>query len=485
MVFSSVFFLFYFFPIVLVMYFTAPKNLRNLILFISSLFFYAWGEPVYIILMLITITVGYFSGLIMDKFLYNKDIKKAKIVLILTVIIDLGILGFFKYGDFIISNINSVLNTSIPPLDLSLPIGISFYTFQTMSYTIDLFRGDTKVQKNYISFGTYVALFPQLIAGPIVRFKTVAEELDTRKENVDDFSSGIQRFILGLGKKVLLANNIGMLWDSISSMNVQTVPILTAWIGIAAYTFQIYFDFSGYSDMAIGLGRMFGFHFLENFNYPYISKSITEFWRRWHISLSTWFKEYVYIPLGGNRNGIVKQFRNIAIVWLLTGLWHGASWNFIAWGVYFGIILMIEKLFLLKFLQKAPAIICHIYTMFLVIISWALFAFDNFTQAFSYIKAMFGGYSNTVYNNETLYILTTNIIMFAILIFASTPIPKIIADKLSNIGNKTNKTNSSSVCSDGGVIFFIAKQVFLFSVLLIGIAYMVDASYNPFLYFKF
>lgn len=485
MVFSSVLFLFYFFPLVLALYYTAPLKLRNLLLFISSLFFYAWGEPIYIVLMLLTITLGYFSGLILDKYLKNEKTVKAKIVLILTIVVDLGILGFFKYGDFVINNINSIFSTSIPPLNLPLPIGISFYTFQTMSYTIDLFRGDTKVQKNYISFGTYVALFPQLIAGPIVRFKTVAEELDTRKENLDDFTSGIQRFILGLGKKVLLANNIGMLWDSISKSGVENLPVLTAWIGILAYTFQIYFDFSGYSDMAIGLGRMFGFHFLENFNYPYISKSITEFWRRWHISLSTWFKEYVYIPLGGNRKGKLMQFRNIAVVWLLTGLWHGASWNFIAWGVYFGIILMIEKLFLLKYLEKAPKIICHIYTMFLVIISWGLFAFNNFTEAFNYIKAMFGGYGNILYNTESLYILTTNIIMFIILILASTPLPKIIADKLMNIGNKTNIKAESQSATDGSTIFFIAKQVFLVGVLVIAIAYMVDASYNPFLYFKF
>lgn len=485
MVFSSVLFLFYFFPTVLILYYISPRKLKNLILFISSLLFYAWGEPVYIVLMLITITLGYFSGLALNKYLLGDKKKSAKAVVILTVIIDLGILGFFKYGDFVINNINAIFNLNLPPLNLPLPIGISFYTFQTMSYTIDLYRGDTKVQRNFISFGTYVALFPQLIAGPIVRFKTVAEELDTRKENLDDFSSGIQRFIIGLGKKVLLANNIGMLWDSISAMNVQSLPVVTAWIGIFAYTFQIYFDFSGYSDMAIGLGRMFGFHFLENFNYPYISKSITEFWRRWHISLSTWFKEYVYIPLGGNRKGILKQFRNIGIVWLLTGLWHGASWNFIAWGVYFGIILMIEKLFLLKYLQKAPSIVCHIYTMFLVIISWALFAFDNFTQAFNYIKAMFGGYGNSLLNDESLYLLLTNLIMFTILILASTPIPKILADKFANIGNKSNIEKTSTVASDGGVLFFTCKQIYLVVVLIVTIAYMVDASYNPFLYFKF
>lgn len=484
MVFSSILFLFYFFPIVLVLYFASPKKFRNVILFVASLIFYAWGEPVYIILMLITITIGFFSGKVLDRFLKSGQQKQAKLVVILTIIVDLGILGFFKYGDFLLNNLNAWFNLGIPALDLPLPIGISFYTFQTMSYTIDLYRGDAKVQNNYIAFGTYVALFPQLIAGPIVRFKTVAEELDHRQENVDDFASGIQRFVLGLGKKVLLANNIGMLWDSISAMDVGSLPVLTAWIGILAYTFQIYFDFSGYSDMAIGLGRMFGFHFLENFNYPYLSKSITEFWRRWHISLSTWFKEYVYIPLGGNRRGKWKQLRNISIVWLLTGLWHGASWNFVAWGAYFGILLILEKLFLLKILDKLPNALGHLYTMFLVIISWALFAFGNFTDAFAYIQAMFGVHGNALYDTQSLYLLTSNAILFAILIFGSTDLPKRLVEKLAAKSRSISAAGALQV-EQGGTLLFVGQQIVLVGVLLLSIAYMVDASYNPFLYFRF
>lgn len=484
MVFSSILFLFYFFPIVLVLYFASPKKFRNVILFVASLIFYAWGEPVYIILMLITITIGFFSGKLLDRFLKSGQQKQAKLVVVLTIVIDLGILGFFKYGDFLLNNLNAWFHLGIPALDLPLPIGISFYTFQTMSYTIDLYRGDTKVQNNYIAFGTYVALFPQLIAGPIVRFKTVAEELDHRQENVDDFASGIQRFVLGLGKKVLLANNIGMLWDSISAMDVGSLPVLTAWIGILAYTFQIYFDFSGYSDMAIGLGRMFGFHFLENFNYPYLSKSITEFWRRWHISLSTWFKEYVYIPLGGNRHGKWKQLRNISIVWLLTGLWHGASWNFVAWGAYFGILLILEKLFLLKVLDKLPNALGHLYTMFLVIISWALFAFGNFTDAFAYIQAMFGAHGNALYDTQSLYLLTSNAILFVILILGSTDLPKRLVEKLVAKGRGISASGALQV-EQGGTLLFVGQQIVLVSVLVLSIAYMVDASYNPFLYFRF
>ena len=334
MVFSSLLFLFRFFPIVLVLYFLAPRKLKNAVLFFSSLVFYAWGEPVYVVLMLFSTVVDYTHGMLVDKLMKQGKERKARWVVASSMTINLLLLGFFKYADFLIGSINGVLGTGIPLLKLALPIGISFYTFQTMSYTVDIYRGEAKVQRNIISFGAYVALFPQLIAGPIVRYQTIAEELQERKETSSDFSEGINRFLLGLGKKVLLANNIGMLWDSISAMGGQELSVATAWLGILAYSFQIYFDFSGYSDMAIGLGRMFGFHFPENFNYPYISKSITEFWRRWHISLGTWFREYVYIPLGGNRKGRLCQIRNLAIVWLLTGIWHGASWNFVVWGIY-------------------------------------------------------------------------------------------------------------------------------------------------------
>ena len=326
MVFSSLLFLFYFLPAVLAVYFIVPRRAKNVVLLLFSLFFYAWGEPVYIFLMLFSICMDYLLGLWMER--AKQAPGRAKKVLALAVVLNVALLGFFKYADFFVENLNALTGLAIPALQIPLPIGISFYTFQAMSYLIDLYRGDVPVQRNIISFGTYVSLFPQLIAGPIVRMRTVVGELADRRENFDDFSSGVKRFVTGLGKKVLIANTVGAVWSQISAMDIRELPVLTAWIGLFAFTFQIYFDFSGYSDMAIGLGRMFGFHFLENFDYPYISKSITEFWRRWHISLSSWFKEYVYIPLGGNRKGFPKQIRNILIVWLLTGFWHGASWNF-------------------------------------------------------------------------------------------------------------------------------------------------------------
>ena len=352
MVFSSLLFLFYFLPAVLAVYFIVPRKAKNVVLLLFSLFFYAWGEPVYILLMLFSICMDYLLGLWMER--VKQAPGRAKKVLALAVVLNVALLGFFKYADFFVENLNALTGLAIPALQIPLPIGISFYTFQAMSYLIDLYRGDVPVQRNIISFGTYVSLFPQLIAGPIVRMRTVVGELADRRENFDDFSSGVKRFVTGLGKKVLIANTVGAVWSQISAMEIRELPVLTAWIGLFAFTFQIYFDFSGYSDMAIGLGRMFGFHFLENFDYPYISKSITEFWRRWHISLSSWFKEYVYIPLGGNRKGFPKQIRNILIVWLLTGFWHGASWNFVAWGLYFGVLLIAEKLFLLRFLEKLP-----------------------------------------------------------------------------------------------------------------------------------
>ncbi|HAE92860.1 MAG TPA: transcriptional regulator, partial [Tissierella sp.] len=383
---------------------------------------------------------------------------------------NLGLLGFFKYFDFFISNINNIFDFNISLLNLTLPIGISFYTFQTMSYTIDVYRGDTKVQNNIISFGTYVTLFPQLIAGPIVRYQTVAEEINNRMESYDLFSEGIKRFILGLGKKVLLANNIGLLWKNISSLNTWDIPVLTAWLGILGFSFQIYFDFSGYSDMAIGLGKIFGFNFLENFNYPYMSKSITEFWRRWHISLGTWFREYLYIPLGGNRKGRFKHIRNILIVWILTGIWHGASWNFALWGLFFGVILIIEKLFLLNLLEKLPHYLTRIYTLSLVLMSWVIFAFDSIKDGLNYIKILFGFGNNPIFNHTSLYFLYTNILLFLILIIGSTDIPKRLWKYMSNRFN--NK-------------LWIIENIFLLLVLGLSIAYLVDQSYNPFLYFRF
>lgn len=472
-VFSSLLFLFIFFPIVLALYFITPKKFRNLVLFLSSLVFYAWGEPVYVVIMLFSTVVDYTHGMLVDRFKKAGDDKKAKLAVASSMIINLALLGFFKYSDFIIANINAVFGTSIGLLNLPLPIGISFYTFQTMSYTIDIYRGDAKVQKNIISFGAYVALFPQLIAGPIVRYQTIADQLDKRHENFDKFSYGITRFIMGLGKKVLLANNIGYLWSQISASPVSEISVLGAWLGIIAFTFQIYFDFSGYSDMAIGLGSMFGFKFLENFNYPYTSTSITDFWRRWHISLGTWFKEYVYIPLGGNRHGFAKQIRNIFIVWLLTGIWHGASWNFIVWGLYFGILLMVEKLFLLKYLEKLPRVFGHIYTMLLVIISWVIFAFDSLSQGIDYIKAMFGGYGAPFVDMNTMYLGYTNAVLILILIVACTDYPKKLYLKLKGFIDKHD------------VVAAVIENIVMITIMLLSVAYLVDASYNPFLYFRF
>lgn len=467
MVFSSLLFLFRFLPIVLVLYFLSPRKLRNTILFLASLVFYSWGEPVYVCIMLFSTIVDYHNGRKVDEYLEKGDKKRAKGYLIADVAINLSILGFFKYGDFIIQNINSIFQTQIPLMNLPLPIGISFYTFQTMSYTIDVYRRVAKVQKNIISFGTYVALFPQLIAGPIVQYKDIAKELNHRTEDKDQFAYGIMVFISGLGKKVLLANNIGLLWNAVSSYKGSELTVLTAWLGALAYAFQIYFDFSGYSDMAIGLGSMFGFKFPKNFYYPYESKSITEFWRRWHISLGSWFREYVYIPLGGNRRGFGIQIRNIVIVWLLTGIWHGASWNFVLWGAYFGVLLIIEKIFLLKYLKRLPSIVQHGYTLFFVLISWVIFAFEDLGSIGSYLKAMFGLNGVGLYNENSLYLLYTNVWVLLILIIGSTQIPKKLAEKYI-----TDR-------------LFMLKIGFIMGVFLVSVAYLVDASYNPFLYFRF
>ncbi len=471
MVFSSLLFLFRYLPIVLALYFILPKKFRNALLFVASLIFYAWGEPVYVVLMLFSTLVDYTHGIFVAYFKSIGKIRAARIAVASSMIINLSLLGFFKYSDFLITNVNAIFGTDIALLNLALPIGISFYTFQTMSYTIDVYRGDAEAQGNIISFGAYVALFPQLIAGPIVQFKTIAEQLDNRRENFDDFASGVSRFMTGLGKKVLLANNAGIIWDTVIASDLDSLPALTAWIGILAYSFQIYFDFSGYSDMAIGLGRMLGFKFLENFNYPYISKSITEFWRRWHISLGTWFRDYVYIPLGGNRKGPAKHIRNICIVWLATGIWHGANWNFIIWGVYFGILLLIEKFFLLKILQKLPQVVSHIYTLFLVVISWAIFAIEDMSKLGKYLGAMFGA-GGSFADKNSIYLLLTNAILFTILAFAATPAPKTLAEKaLTKLGDRPANA--------------ILKNAAFVVIFVLCTAYIVDASYNPFLYFRF
>ncbi len=473
MIFSSLLFLFRFLPAVLVLYYLAPRPLRNLVLLLCSLVFYAWGEPVYIILMIVSILVSYTGGILVDRFKTQGKRRAARAALLGSSVVSLSLLGFFKYADFVIGTVNSLTGAGIDLLKIALPIGISFYTFQTMSYTIDVYRGEAKVQKNLISFGAYVTMFPQLIAGPIVQYKTIDRQLRTRKETAGQFAYGIHRFMIGVGKKVLLANNAGVLWDTISSMEHTQIPVVMSWMGLAAYTFQLYFDFSAYSDMAIGLGHMFGFRFLENFNYPYISKSITEFWRRWHISLSTWFRDYVYIPLGGNRVGVWKHIRNILVVWMLTGIWHGASWNFVLWGIYYGILLLIEKFVLGKYLKKLPGVFQHIYCMFFVMLGWNLFVFDDMSAGISFARALFGTYGAGFCSRETLYLLYNNAVLLVLLILGSTQLP-------ARAGNW--------ICAKlrgKETLLTIVKNVFYVAIFLLSVAWLVDASYNPFLYFRF
>ncbi len=461
MVFSSLLFLFLFLPAVLAIYYVSPWRIKNLILFLSSLGFYAWGEPVYIVIMLLSTITDYGFGLLLSRPKLNSIQRKW--IVVSSMIINLGLLSYFKYADFLIHNVNELLGTHIPLTDLPLPIGISFYTFQSMSYIIDVYRGTSKAQRNWIDFGTLVALFPQLVAGPIVQYNTIAEQLRERSVDIPMFAEGVRRFIIGLAKKVLLANNIGLLWNTISSSSVDSMPALTAWLGIIAFAFQIYFDFSGYSDMAIGLGLMFGFRFNENFNKPYTSQSITDFWRRWHISLSSWFRDYVYIPLGGNRRGLSIQVRNILIVWVLTGIWHGASWNFLLWGLYFGIILIIEKWWGLKLLSRLPRWTRHLYAIVLILIGWVLFAFEELPLVLSYLQAMFGFNGQPLWNTNTLYFTYTNAILLVVLTLVS-----LSKKRISSIDSRPLPSLLWY-----GVLFFLS------------VAYLVDATFNPFLYFRF
>ena len=470
MVFSSLVFLFVFLPLTLLLYFSVPRRLRNTILLIVSLIFYAWGEPIYIILMLFSTVTDFVHGLLVER--YRNQPKKAKLVVLSSITINLGLLVFFKYSTFLLTNINLLFHTNFYIPQMSLPIGISFYTFQTMSYTIDVFRQEAKAKKNMIDLGAYVTMFPQLIAGPIVRYQTIANQLDHRVESEDLFAKGIWRFTIGLGKKVLLANNIGLLWNQIQLTEMSDLSIVMAWLGLVAFGFQIYFDFSGYSDMAIGLGYLFGFELLENFNYPYISQSITEFWRRWHISLGSWFRDYVYIPLGGNRKGKKRMYLNLFIVWMLTGLWHGASWNFVLWGLYFGILIIIEKAFLLFWLSRAPRWMRHVYTIILLLIGWGLFAFEDFHQLINYFTVLFVLSNATWVNQETLYYLSQNIILFVLLTIASTPMIRLIGQKLFN-------------SPYGSVIKAFIVPMICLLILIASTAYLVDSSYNPFLYFRF
>lgn len=477
MVFSSMVFLCGFLPLVLAVYCLCPGRFRNFFLLIASLVFYAWGEPRYILIMLFSTVFDYGNGRTMEYLDKRGMPERRKWVLVLSVVVNIGILCFFKYTDFLLDTVQQFTGGAVRPLGLALPIGISFYTFQTLSYTIDVYRRKVQVQHNIIDFGMYVCLFPQLIAGPIVRYSDIQTEILGRETDWQECSKGMQRFLIGLGKKVLLANQIGSLWSDISGLNVGDLSMSSAWLGAIAFTFQIYFDFSGYSDMAIGLGQILGFHFPENFRYPYESCSITEFWRRWHMTLGGWFREYVYIPLGGNRNGLIRQIFNLLVVWFLTGLWHGAGWNFILWGLYFFVLLLTEKLFLLREMEQWPKICCRVYTLFFVVLGWAIFACDDIHDMVTYLRAMFG--MGVSANNEiAVYYWASYILFLPILILGSTQIPQRAVQYFAG-----RLRSRAAVLGDG--IVFTAKAVYLLLLLLLCAAFLVSGSYNPFLYFRF
>ena len=463
MVFSSIPFLYFFLPTVLLCYVIAPRKIKNLVLLVFSLFFYWWGEPKYALIMVFTITFCYFAGILIEK---RRNDPKGKLLLTLSVAVPLGLLALFKYADFLLGSVSSLTGADIPLLGLALPIGISFYTFQALSYLVDVYRGEVPAQRNYISLATYITLFPQLIAGPIVRYTTVAEDLSERTHSLGKIASGIRRFTVGLGKKVLIANLLGSFCTAYRESAEPSV--LFAWVYAACFALQIYFDFSAYSDMAIGMGRMLGFRFLENFNYPFISKSISEFWRRWHISLGSWFRDYVYIPLGGNRVGAKRQIFNILVVWCLTGLWHGANWTFMAWGLYFGVLLIIEKLFLKKLLEKLPNAFQHVYVLFFVLISFVLFNAETFTMAKNDIAIMFGFGGLPLISDDTIYNLSSYAVLLIVALIGATPLCK-------SIFKKTEKNAAVQIIEVIGVAI----------ILILCTAYVVDGSFNPFLYFRF
>lgn len=464
MVFSSLVFMFAYLPITLLAYYLVPRQGRNIFLFIVNLIFYGWGEPRLVLLMVFNIFFNYIGGWLVDK--YRADAKKKKLFLILTCVLDIGILAVFKYTGMITETLNMLPFLNIPELQISLPIGISFYTFQTMSYVIDVYRDDAPVSKNFINFGTYVALFPQLIAGPIVRYRDVAEQLVNRRETLEMFTKGVKLFMVGLAKKVIIANTMGTLTTNIFATTDEN-GVVGTWVGMIAYTFQIYFDFSGYSDMACGLGNMLGFEFLKNFNYPYIAKSITDFWRRWHISLSTWFKEYVYIPLGGNRKGVKRQILNLLIVWGLTGLWHGAAYNFVLWGLYYGLLLILEKFVLKKFLDRLPSFVQHIYTLFIIIIGWGLFYFTDVGQLGEFMVDLFN-FGNGICGDQAFNLIMSNLPMLIIAAVASTPLATMLYTRFEHTR-----------------FMWIPETLYCMGILAVSTASLVNQSYNPFLYFRF
>lgn len=464
MVFSSLTFLFAYLPTTLLFYFSVPLKWRNLVLLVVSLFFYGWGEPVYISIMVLSILIDYVHGLLVEK--YRADDRKARWFVAQSVVFNLLLLGFFKYWDFFAANLSLIPGVSVPQLHIPLPIGISFFTFQTMSYTIDVYRKDAPAQRNILTFGTFVTMFPQLIAGPIVKYKTVAEDLEYRKNTTEAFALGACRFTVGLAKKALLANAIGCLWEqALAAHGAGTMTILGGWLGLLAFGFQIYFDFSGYSDMAIGLGQIFGFRFNENFDYPYLSASVSEFWRRWHMSLTSWFREYLYIPLGGNRGGTAKTLRNILIVWFCTGFWHGESWNFVLWGLYFALLLILEKYVLKHVLDKLPRWTQHLYTLFAVFVGWGIFAIEDIKVCGQYLAVCFG--QGALWSAADGYALRSYGMIFVILIIAATTLGKKTWARLPERAQQ------------------IAAPILMLSGLFLCTAYLVDSSYNPFLYFRF
>ena len=466
MVFSSNVFLFFFLPLTVLLYYLCPVKGRNAVLLVASLIFYAWGEPVYILIMVFSTVFDYINGRLLG---ITETLWKRRLILVISCVGNLGILFFFKYRDFFVESVNNIAGTEMDLWNLALPIGISFYTFQTMSYTIDVYRRKVAVQKNFLNFAGFVCLFPQLIAGPIVRYRTIHRELGKRKHSFFNVYHGLSRFLIGLGKKVIFANTIGALWEEIrDSVGTSDMSVLMAWTGALAFTFQIYFDFSGYSDMAIGLGRIFGFHFPENFKYPYESRSITEFWRRWHISMGTWFRDYVYIPLGGNRCKLPRQLVNLAVVWFLTGLWHGASWNYVLWGMYYLFFLLIEKLFLGKFLKKWPGFFRHLYSLVFIVIGWVIFACEDMSVLTGYLKAMFG-VGTALVTDMAIYDVLSYGIFMVVLGFASTSV------SLRKVGWRLQGKKGSHAL----------VAVWSVAILALVLPLLIRSSYNPFLYFRF
>ena len=471
MLFSSVTFLFFFLPIVFTLYYISLKKIKNYTLLLFSIIFYAWGGILYLPLLIISIMINYIFGLQIEK--YKDNNKKRKNILIISIIFNVLFLGVFKYTNFIIDNINIIFKTSINIPIIPLPIGISFYTFQAMSYVIDVYRNDGKVQKNIFNLALYISMFPQLVAGPIVRYETIDNQITNRIHNIDKFNQGIERLTIGLFKKVIISNTVGELSALIYSLSNYQMSISVAWLGAIAYTLQVYFDFSGYSDMAIGLGKMLGFEFLENFNYPYISKSVSEFWRRWHISLGSWFRDYIYIPLGGNRVSNIKTYRNLTIVWLITGIWHGASWNFVAWGLYFGIFIMLERAFLQNILNKIPKVFSHIYLLIVVIFGWVLFSKPDLKSAIDYMKIMIGVGEYPFINGYTTFYLSQYWLSLTMAIILSTP----IINRTKQLIIKSNKKIMTAIEIIRPIIYFI--------LFFITTVYIVNSTFNPFIYFNF